>query len=67
MIAWSLVCPIRKQCSQDKLADRPSRQAQSIVDKHFPLPLSQEELVVHYWALNTGKLPHGGLPRNSVV
>ena len=31
----------------------------------------QEELVVSYWgkngALNTGKLPAGGLPRNSVV
>ena len=32
--------------------------------------LIQEELVVSYWqknGLNTGKLPPGGLPRNSVV
>ena len=39
---------------------------------NFSLPLIQEEqvffqLLAKEWALTTGKLPTGGLPRNSVV
>ena len=45
--------------------------AHSFMEKVFPLSADSKrascQLVAKEWALNTGKLPLGGLPRNSVV
>ena len=41
------------------------RPVHSFLEKGFSLTLNQEEQVVSYWALNTGELPVGGLPRIS--
>ena len=58
---------VRKQRSHDCF----SRPAHSFVEKEFPSsPDSRRascQLLAKEWALNIGKLPLGGLPRNIVV
>ena len=67
VVARSLACPLRKQWPHD-LSSRP---AHSFVEKQCPSSADSRrtscQLLAKEWALNTGKLPPGGLPRNSMV
>ena len=62
-VVRSAECPLCEQCFQD----RPSRPAHSFFEKNPDSRRASCQLLVKEWALNTGKLPPEGLPRNSVV
>ena len=63
----SVACPLRKQ----RFRDRSSRPAHSFVEKLLPSSADSRrascQLMEKECALNTGKLPPGGLPRNGAV
>ena len=67
MVAQSVACLLRMQSAPTSIL----ASGTFFGGNYLPLPLIQEEQVVSYLQnnglFNTGKLPPGGLPRNSVV